>query len=160
MFTGPEIAAAFTQLGATHVVWLPDSTLGTWEEALEAAPRLQLVRVCREGEAWAVAAGLQIGGARPIVVMQTTGLFESGDSLRNALYDLQLPLTAWIGHRSYLLPESKDSAKRFAEPVLKAWAIDYFLLERAEQLPAALEHLEACAAASRPGVVLMAEGKG
>ena len=34
MFTGPQIADAFASLGVTHVVWLPDSTLGTWEASL------------------------------------------------------------------------------------------------------------------------------
>ncbi len=81
---GTEIEQALTELEITHVVWLPDSGLGPWEEAIEASPQVQLVRVCREGEAWTVAAGLALGGKRPLVMIQTTGLFESGDALRNA----------------------------------------------------------------------------
>src|SRR5215469_9814159 len=81
----PAITAAFESLDLTHVVWLPDSTLGLWETALAASAKFRLVRVCREGEAWALAAGLYLGGARPIVVVQNTGLFESGDALRNVL---------------------------------------------------------------------------
>ncbi len=160
MFTGPQIVEVFAKLGITHVVWLPDSTLGTWEPALSRAESLQLVRVCREGEAWTIAAGLQLGGKRPIVVLQSTGLFESGDALRNVYYDLGLPLWSLVGYRSYLLPDSRDSAKRFAEPILKAWNLDYLLVERPEQLPEIASHLEACAAAGKPGVVLLAEGKG
>jgi sulfopyruvate decarboxylase TPP-binding subunit len=160
MFTGTQILEVFRTLGVTHIVFLPDSTLGTWETALASAGNVQLVRVCREGEAWAIAAGLHIGGKRPIVVLQSTGLFESGDALRNVLYDLGLPLWAVVGYRSYLLPESKDSAKRFAEPILKAWNLDYLLVERPEQLPQIAEHLQAAAAANRPGIVLLAEGKG
>lgn len=160
MFTGTDILGIFRTLGVTHVVFLPDSTLGTWEPALASAGDLQLVRVCREGEAWAIAAGLHIGGRRPIVVLQSTGLFESGDALRNVLYDLGLPLWAVVGYRSYLLPESKDSAKRFAEPILKAWDLEYLLVERPEQLPEIADHLQAAAALKRPGVVLLAEGKG
>ncbi|MBA4019753.1 MAG: hypothetical protein C0483_21520 [Pirellula sp.] len=160
MFTGAQIVEVFTKLGITHVVWLPDSTLGTWEPALASADGLQLVRVCREGEAWTIAAGLHLGGKRPIVVIQSTGLFESGDALRNVYYDLGLPLWSLIGYRSYLLPDSRDSAKRFAEPILKAWALDYLLIERPEQLSDIAAHLEACAAANKPGIVLMAEGKG
>ncbi len=160
MFTGPQIVEVFAKLGITHVVWLPDSTLGTWEPALSRAESLQLVRVCREGEAWTIAAGLQLGGERPIVVLQSTGLFESGDALRNVYYDLGLPLWSLVGYRSYLLPDSRDSAKRFAEPILKAWDLDYLLVERPVQLPEIAAHLEACAAAGKPGVVLLAEGKG
>ncbi|MGC3972552.1 MAG: thiamine pyrophosphate-binding protein [Pirellulales bacterium] len=160
MFSGNEIVDVFRSLGVTHVVYLPDSTLGLWEPALAAAADMQLVRVCREGEAWAIAAGLHIGGRRPIVVLQSTGLFESGDALRNVLYDLGLPLWAVIGYRSYLLAESKDSAKCFAEPILQAWSLEYLLIERREQLPQIAEHLQTSAAANRPGIVLLAEGKG
>jgi sulfopyruvate decarboxylase TPP-binding subunit len=160
MFTGPQIAAAFAELGVTHVVWLPDSTLGTWEAEFSRSTQFELVRVCREGEAWTIAAGLHIAGKQPIVVIQSTGLFESGDALRNVYYDLQLPVWSWIGYRSYLLPTSTDSAKRFAEPILKAWALDYLLVEKPEQLSQAVIHLKDCAAKNKPGVVLMAEGKG
>lgn len=160
MFSGFQIATAFAELGVTHVVWLPDSTLGTWEAEFSRSRQFELVRVCREGEAWTIAAGLHIAGRRPIVVIQSTGLFESGDALRNVYYDLQVPVWSWIGYRSYLLPTSTDSAKRFAEPILKAWALDYHLLEKPDALPQAIAHLKSCAAANKPGVVLMAEGKG
>ncbi|HEV7221441.1 MAG TPA: thiamine pyrophosphate-binding protein [Pirellulales bacterium] len=160
MLTGPQIAAAIAELGVTHVVWLPDSTLGTWEAALGQSPDLALVRVCREGEAWAIAAGLHLGGRRPLVVMQCTGLFESGDALRNVLFDMRLPLYAMIGYRSYLLENSPDTARRFTEPVLKAWGLDYMLIEGAADLPKWTEHYRACQIAGRPGAALLAEGRG
>lgn len=160
MFTGPQVAAVFAELGVTHVVYLPDSTLGTWETEFAASQQFELVRVCREGEAWVIAAGLHIGGKRPIVVIQSTGLFESGDALRNVYYDLGLPLWSLIGYRSYLLPNSTDSAKRFCEPILKAWALDYKLIEKPEQLSQIAPHLQSCSEQGKPGVILFAEGKG
>ncbi len=75
MFTAQEITNVLVELGVTHVVWVPDSVLGAWEQALEDSPDLQLIRVCREGEAWPLAAGLYLGGQSPLVMMQTTGLF-------------------------------------------------------------------------------------
>jgi sulfopyruvate decarboxylase TPP-binding subunit len=159
MFTPDEIVATLKQLAVTHVVWLPDSELGAWEAALEADPLLTLLRVAREGEAWLLAAGLQLGGRRPIVVMQTTGFFESGDALRNALFDLNAPLYAIIGHRSYLIPDSRDTARRFAEPVLAAWGIDYVLIRRPEDKSLLADHFQACNAAGKPGVTLLAEGR-
>ncbi|MBX9789084.1 MAG: hypothetical protein K2Y37_09235 [Pirellulales bacterium] len=158
MFTGEDVAATLAQLGISHVVWLPDSALGPWEAALEASP-IKLVRACREGEAWAIAAGLYLGGAQPLVMIQNTGLFESGDALRNVLFDLQLPLYAVIGYRSYLVPDSPDTAKRFTEPILHAWGLDSILLERPDTLPKLAAHVRACQAAGRPGVALLAEGK-
>jgi sulfopyruvate decarboxylase TPP-binding subunit len=160
VLTGPQIAAAIAELGVTHVVWLPDSTLGAWEAALGQSPDLTLVRVCREGEAWAIAAGLHLGGRSPLVVMQCTGLFESGDALRNVLFDMRLPLYSIIGYRSYLLENSPDTARRFTEPLVKAWGLDYMLVESAADLPKWAKHYRACQGAGRPGAALLAEGRG
>ncbi len=159
LFTGAEIVAELTSLGATDVVWVPDSEIGTWESALLASKDLRLIRVCREGEAWPLAAGLHIGGRRPVVVMQTTGLFESGDALRNALFDLHAPLLAIVGHRSFLVANSSDSAKKYAEPILSAWGVDYRLIASAADKPALGEHLRQQLEAGRPGFVLLAEGR-
>jgi sulfopyruvate decarboxylase subunit alpha len=161
MFTGPQIAKTLVELGVTHVVWLPDSTLGPWETAFAQEPSLSFVRVCREGEAWTVAAGLHLGGKRPLVIIQNTGLFESGDALRNVLFDLGLPLYALIGYRSYLLAGSTDTAKRYTEPVLQAWGLDYVLLDTPATAADKLrEHYRKCFATGKPGVALLAEGKG
>ncbi len=158
MFPASEVAALFAELGVTHVVWLPDSGIGPWETALDSSPRFRLLRVAREGEAWGLAAGLHIGGARPLVVMQTTGIFESGDALRNVLFDLRLPIYSVIGYRSYLIENSPDTAKHFAEPILRAWGLDYILLTKPDELPRMREHFLQCKAAGKPGVTLVAEG--
>ena len=110
MFDGPSVAAALKACGVTHVVWVPDSELGAWDAAFSADPDLSLIRVCREGEAVAVAGGLHLGGKRPLVMMQCTGLFEAGDSLRNFIHDLKLPLFFLIGVRSYHAHQQGKSA--------------------------------------------------
>lgn len=158
MFTGPEITAILADLGFTHIVWVPDSALGPWEEALEASPRLKLIRVCREGEAWPLAAGLHLGGQSPLVMMQTTGLFESGDALRNILFDLKLPILSLIGLRNWLVPNSRDTAKAFAEPILHAWGLDcQWILEPADK-PKLAAHVRRCRQARIAGTILLAEG--
>jgi sulfopyruvate decarboxylase TPP-binding subunit len=161
MFSGEQIVAELLEMGITHVVWLPDSTLGPWESALQGASSrgLQLVRVCREAEAWAIAMGLQLGGARPLVMIQCTGLFDSGDSLRCALYDYGMPLFAVVGYRNALNPEAVDSAKTFTEPNLRSWNIEYRLIDVPEKLGELKAHYAACQQAAKPGVVLIAEGK-
>jgi sulfopyruvate decarboxylase subunit alpha len=159
MITGPEIVAELTRMGITHVVWLPDSTLGQWEEALATADRLRLIRVCREGEAWAVAMGLHLGGARPLVMIQCTGLFESGDSLRNALFDYGVPLFAIVGYRSSLNPAATDSARTFTEPNLKSWGLDYRIIDAPSKLAELATHYTHCQTTRRPGVILIGEGR-
>jgi sulfopyruvate decarboxylase subunit alpha len=133
MLDGPSVAAALKECGVTHVVWIPDSELGTWESALLAEPALQLLSVCREGEAIAVAAGLYLGGKRPVVMMQCTGLFDAGDSLRNFVHDLKLPLFFVIGVRSYYLHQegkTTDTCPVFTEPILRAWQVPFVVFDR------------------------------
>jgi sulfopyruvate decarboxylase subunit alpha len=158
-YPAAAVLKILVELGITHVVWLPDSALGPWESALEQSKALTLVRVAREGEAWAIAAGLQLGGQRPLVMIQNTGLFESGDALRNVLFDLGLPLLAVIGYRSALVPDSTDSARRFTEPILRAWGLDYVVVSHPDELQRMAEHFRKCLAAGKPGVVLVAEGR-
>jgi len=158
MFSGPEIVETLEGLGITHVVWVPDSAMGTWESALEASRQIRLIRVCREGEAWPLAAGLFLGGQSPLVVMQTTGLFESGDALRNVLFDLKLAIFALIGVRNGLVPASQDSAKTLAEPILKAWGIDCVWIAALEDKAKLRDHFRACRGAGRAGAALLAEG--
>ena len=160
MFTPEEIVAAFSELGITHVVWIPDTTTGQWDNALQAAPEIQLIQVCREGEAWALAAGLYLGGAKPIVVIQCTGFFESGDAMRNIVHDYKLPIFGLVGYRSYLNASSLpgDTCLKFTEPVLEAWALNTVFIDSEEKKPKLAEHYRACVENNVPGIALMAEG--
>lgn len=157
MFTGAEIVTELARMSITHVVWVPDSVMGLWEPALESSPGLRLLRVCREGEAWPLAAGLMLGGQSPLVVMQTTGLFESGDALRNVIFDLQMPVFAIIGGRNLLSPDSEDSAKKFAEPVLRAWNVDFETISSSTDKSKLTQHYQRCRQAESAGAILLAE---
>jgi sulfopyruvate decarboxylase TPP-binding subunit len=160
MFSGHQSGSLFKSLGVTHVVTVPDSTIGRWEAAIEQSG-ISLVRVCREGEAWAVAGGLHLGGATPIVMIQCTGLFESGDALRNMLHEWKLPIYSMIGYRSYLNQDTLpgDTTLVFTEPILAAWKLDVRLITEASQLSAIAEHFRECKAGAVPGVALIAEGR-
>ena len=161
MFSGGQVASVLADIGVTHVVTVPDSTIGPWQDAIEQGGHTQLVRVCREGEAWGVAGGLLLGGALPVVMIQCTGLFESGDALRNVVHDWKLPIFSIIGYRSYLNQDTLpgDTCLVFTEPILDAWKIDYRLITTPSQLPLVAEHFAASRAAARAGAIVVAEGK-
>jgi sulfopyruvate decarboxylase TPP-binding subunit len=160
VFPGERIAALLDQCGFTHVVTVPDSTIGQWEPAI-AAQGLSVLRVCREGEAWAVAAGLYLGGQQPLVMIQCTGLFESGDALRNVLHDWKLPIPSIIGYRSYLNQETLpgDTCLVFTEPILDAWRFDYTLITEPGQFDQLAGHLKGWREGVRPRAILIAEGR-
>lgn len=161
LFSGEQIASILDDIGVTHVVTVPDSTIGQWQDAIVERGRTRLVRVCREGEAWEVAAGLHLGGATPIVMIQCTGLFESGDAIRNVVHDWKLPVFSIIGYRSYLNQDTLpgDTCLVFTEPVLEAWRLDYRLLTESSQVGMIASHYEACRRDGKAGAILVAEGK-
>jgi len=162
MFDGPSMAAALQECGITHVIWLPDSVIGLWESALANSPGLKLLRVCREGEAFAIAAGLWLGGKKPIVLLQCTGLFEAGDTLRNVVHDMKLPLFFVAGIRNYyahLEGKTADTCPVFTEPIMQAWKIPYQVLDGRKHTAADLvAAYRQAAAQKRAGAVLLAEG--
>jgi len=156
-----DAPSALRTAGVTHIVWVPDSHLGTWEAALLDAGSPTLIRATREGEVIALAAGLLLGGARPVAVVQCTGFFEAGDAFRNVVHDLKLPLTLIVGVRSataFRAGQSWDSAAAFAEPIVAAWQIPYSWIDPAtntdSDLIAALRSVER---SGRAGVILWAE---
>jgi sulfopyruvate decarboxylase TPP-binding subunit len=161
MFSGTQMAALFAEVGVTHVVAVADSTFGPWHPAIAAHPHLRLVTVCREGEAWAVAGGLFLGGATPLVLIQCTGLFESGDALRNMVHDWKLPLFSVIGYRSYLNQETLpgDTCLVFTEPLMDAWKLDWRLITAPTQFDEIRAHYLDCTAGRRAGAVVIAEGR-
>ncbi len=140
----------------SHVVWLPDSETNFMYQLLTNEPTLDLVPVCREGETMAIAAGLWVGGKRPIVLIQNTGIFESGDSIRGLGLDINQPLVMLVGYRGWSRHGiTNDSAARFIEHILHAWGINYYLIETdedADRIGVAIQEAERT---QRPVAVLV-----
>ena len=118
---------------------------------------ITLVPVCREGESMAIAAGLVMGGKRPVVLIQSTGFFESGDSIRGLCLDLHLPLLLMLGYRGYAGQgrAAADSAARYLEPVLGAWGIPYYIVDSDAACHYISEAYQQAQATSHPAAVLM-----
>src|ERR1041384_952611 len=82
----PEtVLGEMKKAGVSHVVWLPDSETNWLYLLMQAEPSLTLVGVSREGHACSIASGLALGGKTPMILIQNTGLMESGDSIRGWL---------------------------------------------------------------------------
>ncbi len=160
MLEGPAVAAALKECGVTHVIWIPDSYLGTWEQALRSTTSLALIRVCRESEAIALAGGLLLGGKQPLVLIQCTGLFDAGDALRNIVHDFKLPLFLVIGLRSYYLHQqgkTADTCPVFTEPILRAWQIPYVIFDESKTAADLAAAILQARTERRAGAVLLAE---
>jgi sulfopyruvate decarboxylase TPP-binding subunit len=111
----------------THVVWLPDTETSFLYQSISKNKKIQIVPICREAESIPIAAGLWIGGKNPVVMIQNTGLFESGDSIRGLAVDINLPLLIIVGYRGWTRHGvTKDSAAIYTEPTLNAWGLKYY----------------------------------
>ena len=160
MFTGREIVELLEEMGVSHVVTVPDSTLGQWVDAIRASQAVRLVSVCREGEAWAIACGLWVGGSVPVVIIQNTGFLESGDALRGTAIEMAVPLLAIMDYRGYhTLSQAdsgaKDSAATFFEPTLQAWQVPYRFLEEGKEAEGIQMAFRQANQESRPVAVLI-----
>ena len=144
--------------GVSHVVWLPDSETNFLYQLMQAEPSLSLVPVSREGLAFSIAAGLATGGQHPIILIQNTGLMESGDSLRGWTIGLQIPVVLMVGYRGWTRHGvNRDSAATYTERLLHAFNIPYYLVETSADAPRISIAFEEARRTQRPVAVLMAD---
>src|SRR5258706_16320590 len=116
--------------GVSHVVWLPDSETNWLYLLMKAEPSLTLVGVSREGPACSIAAGIATGGRTPMILIQNTGMMESGDSIRGWLLGLNVPAALMVGYRGWTRHGvNADTAATFTERFLMAFNLSYYLVE-------------------------------
>lgn len=144
--------------GVTHVIWLPDSETNWLFMLMRAEPSLRLVGVTREGLAFSAAAGVWSGGKRPVILIQNTGLMESGDSLRGWALGLNVPVVLIVGYRGWTRHGvTSDTAATYTERFLNAFGINYYLVEDDTDAPRISIAFEEARKAKRPVAVLVAD---
>jgi sulfopyruvate decarboxylase subunit alpha len=155
----PEtVLAEMKKHGVTHVVWLPDSETNFLYVLMKAEPSLTLVAVAREGLAFSTAAGLATGGKVPIILIQNTGLMESGDSLRGWGMGLNIPVVLMVGFRGYTRHGvTTDTAAVYTERFLNAFNINYYLVESDADAPRISVAFEEARKNKRPVAVLVGD---
>jgi sulfopyruvate decarboxylase TPP-binding subunit len=152
MASARAIIELFDRQGVTDVIGVPDNSSAALYSALAGHPRIRVRSVTREGEAFAMAMGLWMGGRQPVLLIQNTGLFESGDALRGTLTRMRVPIVCIVTYRGYgktmrgfgkipdqldaeLLSRSDvDNCAPITEPTLRAWGLPYEFLHTDEDL--------------------------
>jgi sulfopyruvate decarboxylase TPP-binding subunit len=160
--TATATLALIKRLGFTHVLSIPDSESRFLHSAIEDDPDVAMITPCREGESIAIAAGLWAGGAKPLLLIQNTGLMEAGDALRGCGVGPSIPIPMIVGWRGFVGVEAGrlpvDSAYTYTEPLLAAWGVPYEIMHGDEDL-GAIERMDAIAKkTSKPAAVLTARG--
>ena len=144
--------------GVTDIVWLPDSETNWLFLLMRAEPSLRLVGVSREGHACSIAAGLHAGGKKPMILIQNTGLMESGDSLRGWLLGLNVPVVLMDGYRGWTRHGvTTDTAATYTEPFIIAFGLNYYLVESDADAPRISVAFAEAERTRRPVVVLVGD---
>ena len=159
--TASKIHRALKEQGITHVVGLPDNLARVFFRGLLADPELEVIKVCREGEAFAIAAGLYIGGKQAVVLIQNTGLLEAGDALRGTAWNMKIPQVILLCYRGFKSLNGDlrrvDSAALFTEPTLEAWDIPYEIVCHDGDLDKLRSAFPKARRASKPFAVILAD---
>ncbi len=171
--------AVLEELKACHVtfcVGLADSALAALAALVENDHSVRFIPVTREGEAFALASGLWIGGQNTVIMIQNTGLLESGDALRGTAQRMRVPVLCLVTYRGSSKMRGKrtstpseprdpdefsqpdlDSAALVTEPTLNAWGVPFEFLESDADLPKILQSFRRAQREFRPVALLVTD---
>jgi sulfopyruvate decarboxylase subunit alpha len=153
MASARSILDLLKRQGVTDVIGVPDNSSAALYTLLAGDPQVKARPVTREGEAFAMAMGLWMGGRHPVLLIQNTGLFESGDALRGTLTRMRIPIVCIVTYRGYnktiksfgRIPEALDAqllsrsdvdnCAPITEPTLRAWGLPFEFVHTDEDLP-------------------------
>lgn len=94
------VCAGLHAVGSRHVVYVPDNPLSHVLRVLkDAYADVTTTIATREEEAFGIAAGLYLGGQRPTVMLQSSGLGNSINALTSLLVPYQIPALIVISMR-------------------------------------------------------------
>jgi sulfopyruvate decarboxylase TPP-binding subunit len=133
-----QFHVAIMAAGVTDIVAVPDTHQRSLIAAIEQAGEPRLIQTATEDEAIALAAGLVVGGRRPLIQIQHAGLYACVNHLRGIAEDGRLPLVFLIGllgRDTRLTPrEHRGSMVRLAEPLLDTFGVPHFMLDAPDDL--------------------------
>jgi sulfopyruvate decarboxylase subunit alpha len=94
------VPAGLHACGCRHVVYVPDNPLSSVLAVLRADyPDIVTTLATREEEAFGIAAGVYLGGGRPAVMLQSSGLGNSVNALASLLLPYQIPVLVVVSMR-------------------------------------------------------------
>ena len=94
------VCAGLHAAGSRHVVYVPDNPLSHVLRVLhDRYPDVQTTIATREEEAFGIAAGMYLGGKRPTVMLQSSGLGNSLNALTSLFVPYQIPALILISMR-------------------------------------------------------------
>jgi sulfopyruvate decarboxylase TPP-binding subunit len=150
---------AISALGVSHVLIVPDTHQKTLLASLTHDAAMQMLTFSTEDEAICVNAGLWIGGAEAVVIIQNVGLFAAMNALRGVALDMRVPTLLIVGQFgrdvSKAVEDNTATGVRLIEPVLDAMGVPCYRLDFAADVGVLQTAYERSRTERRPVVVLV-----
>jgi sulfopyruvate decarboxylase subunit alpha len=153
------VCAGVHAAGSRHVIYVPDNPLSHVLHAFrEQFPDVRTTLATREEEAFGIAAGLYLGGARPTVLLQSSGLGNSLNALTSLLIPYQIPVLIVISMRGDASEWNAAQVPmgRALRPILDAMGVPHATADGADTTEETVRAIGQTAFATRlPGACLL-----
>ena len=155
-----ETCRGLAALAIRDVVYVPDNPLSHVLRSLAGEhPGIRTTVATREEEAFGIAAGLYLGGVRPAVMLQSSGLGNSINALASLNVAFEIPvlmLVSMRGGEGEWNPTQQPMG-RAVRPILDALGISHVTVEVADHAAAQVREMgERALGTRRPGACLLA----
>ena len=155
--------AALQSAGVTHAVSVPDFVQFALHQKLgEAASGIRCLFTASEDQALTTAAGLHIGGAVPVILVQNQGLYKCLNTLRAVCLDAGIPVVFLVGQfgrevENFDKPmtESRRSMVSLMEPFLNAVNVKHWVVDSDDNVDGITQAFTHARAAETAAVVLV-----
>ena len=155
-----EVCRGLAALKCRDVVYVPDNPLSHVLRALkDDYPEIRTTIATREEEAFGIAAGLYLGGVRPAVMLQSSGLGNSINALASLNVAFEIPVLMFITMRGGdgEWNPTQQPMGRAVRPILEALGIPHTTIESGDRAESIVRHAgEQAFATRRPGACLLA----
>ncbi|HVM65989.1 MAG TPA: hypothetical protein VMU14_14075 [Acidimicrobiales bacterium] len=146
------------EAGVDFVSGLPDGWQRDLHEAIEEDGRFAYVPVCNEGVGFSVCAGAWMGGKRPVLIMENSGLRVAAEYIARISLGTGVPVLLMLSYRGDIGETEHWGIPHgiVAEPLLGALRVPYQIVREPDELRQAIKRAQRLAQAQlHPAAVLV-----
>jgi len=132
----PGVCAGLAASAIGHIVYVPDNPLSQLLAGLSRDyPHISQTLATREEEAVGIASGLYLGGVRPAVLMQSSGLGNCANAIGSLLVAYQIPVVFVMSMRGDAgeWNWAQVPMGRAIEPILDSFGVPHATVDRPEE---------------------------
>lgn len=155
-----SITDEIKRAGIRFIVVLPERVTSLHLlKAIMEDPDFQVVQVCKEDEGISICSGLYVTGHRALLLIQSTGLLDSINSLRGIAVEGENPvciMVGLLGKEPGVAPRQSQRYKvKIVEPILDAMGVEHHLIEVDEDVKKIVPAIDDAYGRSGPVVMLI-----